>query len=86
MMLKDEDGGAEFINSCIEVASDLALGFVGEPDERVRIHLEQTVGKGLAARIEEHFGAETAVAIAEALIKAVMGHKHELEAKGAGSA
>jgi hypothetical protein len=36
--------------------------------------------------LSEHLGTETAAAITEALIKAVMGQKHELEAKGAGSA
>jgi hypothetical protein len=31
-------------------------------------------------------GAETATAVAEAFVAAVAGHKHELEAKGGGSA
>ena len=83
--LKDTPGGAALINSCIKAVSNLALGFVGESDDKVLDTLE-ALGRSLAFRLEEHFGAETAAAIAEALIGAVMGHKHELEAKGTGSA
>jgi len=85
-MLKDIPGGQEFIASLLSSAADMALAFVGEPDEAVRSHLAATLGKDLPSKLAGHLGTEGADAITEALIGAVMGHKHDLEAKGGGRA
>jgi hypothetical protein len=70
----------------VSAAADMALAFVGEPDERDRAHLAHGIGKTLAEKLAEHLGAEAAAAFTEALIAAVMRPKHELESKGGGSA
>ena len=87
MPLGEIPGAEKFIESLVSSAADMALAFVGEPDEKVRAHLEQTLGKTLSAKLaEKGLGLDTAAAMTEALIGAVIGHKHELEAKGGGNA
>jgi hypothetical protein len=68
-----------------DAAADLALFFAGEPDAKVLATLNQT-RKNLQRDLTDTIGAEMAAQIAESFCGAVMGHKHELEAKGGGSA
>jgi hypothetical protein len=84
-LLKDLPGGQAFVESCTRAVSDMALAFAGEPDDRVRAHLEgrrQSFESNLATPL----GEETAAAIVSAIIDVVIGRKHKLEAMGRGSA
>ena len=76
---------ARFVERCVKAAADMALAFMGEPDAKVHAHLEQG-RESLTTKLAAELGAETAAAIVDALIKAVLAQKHELEAKGAGNA
>ncbi len=79
--LADAPGGPELINRLRDVAADLALFFVGEPEEKMLSALEQT-RSNLEAEIAPILGAETAAAIAAAFTGAVIGHRREIEAAG----
>ena len=85
MTLADTPGGKEFIARCVAAVEEMALSFVGEPDDRVAASLEvcrQNLTQQLAAEI----GAENAAAVADAMVKAVMGQKAYLESLQAGQA
>jgi hypothetical protein len=86
VLLKDSPRGPEFIGACLNAAADMALAFVGEPDEKVCAHLEATLMKTLPAQLEKHFDAETSALITQAMVKAILGQKHELESRGFGIA
>jgi 7-keto-8-aminopelargonate synthetase-like enzyme len=73
---------AEFIDRCVAAAADLALYFVGAPDEQMLAFLHQT-RTNLEAELAETFGADGAALMAQAFVAAVIGHKRELEAGGA---
>jgi hypothetical protein len=73
-----------FVSSCVSSAADLALFFVGEPDEKVRSALLQTRAN-LQVQLAEQFDPDIAAQIAEAFVKAVAGRKAEIEAAGVGS-
>ena len=71
----------EFIDRCVAAAADLALFFVGAPDEQMLASLRQT-RTNLETELSETFGAEVAAAIAEAFVATVIHHRRELEAAG----
>ena len=73
---------AEFVQRCVAAAADLALFFVGAPEEKMLASLHQT-RINLEADLAETFGADVAAAIAEAFVAAVIGHRREIEAAGA---
>jgi 7-keto-8-aminopelargonate synthetase-like enzyme len=73
---------AEFAERCAAAAADLALYFVGAPDEQMLASLHQT-RTNLEADLAETFGADVAAAIAQAFCAAVIGHRREIEAAGA---
>jgi hypothetical protein len=77
--------GQVFIRRVLAAIADMALAFAGEPDEKVRAHLEQG-REDFTAKLAEQLGVETAAAIVDAMFKAVIGRKRELEAKGGGNA
>jgi 7-keto-8-aminopelargonate synthetase-like enzyme len=72
---------AEFIDRCVAAAADLALYFVGAPDEQMLASLHQT-RTNLEADLAEAFGAEVAALIAETFCATVIWHRRELEAGG----
>ncbi len=69
-----------------EVGSDpdLALFFVGEPEEKMLATLQQTRAN-LQAQLAQQFGPDIAAQIAAAFVKALIGRKAEIEAAGVGS-
>ena len=85
IMLKDAPGGERLISRLRDAAADLALFFAGEPDEKVLAALGQA-RKNLEHDLADTLGAEMAAQIAESFCGAVLGHKHELESEGGGSA
>ena len=79
--LADIEGGPEFIERCAGAVREMALAFVGEPDAKVLAHLEQE-RKNFTSDLAAEIGTEAAAVVVDAMIGAVIGHKHELEAKG----
>jgi len=87
VLLKDAKGGKGFIAACLEAVDDAALAFVGEPDAKIMAHLEATLMRELPPRLAaQGFDADTAALIARAMVKAIIGQKHELESNGLGIA
>jgi hypothetical protein len=84
IMLKDAPGGPEFIERSTKAAADIALAFVGEPDEKVRAALEQSRTR-LQAELAPQIGAEAAEQVAGALVTAVVSRKAELDAAREGN-
>jgi K+-sensing histidine kinase KdpD len=72
---------AEFAERCAAAAADLALFFVGAPDEQMLASLQQT-RINLETELSETFGAEVATAIAQAFVATVIRHRREIEAAG----
>ena len=68
---------AEFAERCVAAAADLALYFVGAPDEQMLASLHQT-RTNLETELAETFGAEVATAIAEAFVATVIRHRREI--------
>jgi hypothetical protein len=81
MMLKDMPGGQQFIDACLAAISDVALAFVGEPDDRVLASLEE-MKENLACGWAENLGPDVAAKIADAFVGTIRGEKHRLEASG----
>ena len=73
---------AEFAERCVAAAADLALFFVGAPDEQMFASLHQT-RTNLETELSETFGADVAAAIAAAFVATVIRHRRELEAASA---
>jgi hypothetical protein len=85
IQLEDAPGGAELISSLITAASDMALAFAGEPDDKVRAHLDRScvrMERRLAARI----GPTAAAQIVAALKLEALAQKAELELRPWGRA
>jgi hypothetical protein len=76
-MMTDRD-----IEECVEAAGNLALFFVGVPDEEVLVAMPG-LRSHMAAAIAGRFGAEVADLIAQALVSAVWARRREIEAAGA---
>ena len=71
----------QFIERCVAAAADLALYFVGAPDEQMLASLQQT-RTNLETELTEMFGAEVATIVAQAFVSAVVGHRREIEGAG----
>jgi hypothetical protein len=85
IQLQDARGGAELIRSLVAAASDMGLAFAGEPDDKVRAHLDQScveMERGLAAEL----GPTAAGQIVAMLKRAVLAQKAELELRPWGRA
>lgn len=78
--LKDAPVGAEFVMRATEAAADLALFFVGEPDDKMEAALEQT-RENLARNLAETLGAKNAERFASAFVSTVAGHRAKIEAR-----
>jgi hypothetical protein len=78
------DTPAEFVTRCVDAAADLALLFVGEPEEKMLATLQQTRAN-LEAELSESFGPDMAAAVAQAFVKAVIGRRREIEAAAGGT-
>jgi hypothetical protein len=72
----------QFIDRCVAAAADLALFFVGAPDEQMLASLHQT-RTNLETELSETFGADVAALIAETFCATVIRRRRELEAAGA---
>jgi hypothetical protein len=70
-----------FVSRYVAAAADLALFFVGEPEEKMLATLHQT-RTNLEAKLAEPFGPDMAAQIAAAFVKAVIGRKREIDAAG----
>jgi hypothetical protein len=62
-------------------AADLALFFVGAPENEMLLSLHQ-VRTNLEADLAEPFGAEAATLVAQAFVATVVRHRREIEAAG----
>jgi hypothetical protein len=76
-------GGAVFIGALVEAIKDFSLLYAGTPDDRARQHLETFIS-AIEPSITKAVGAKTAPKLLDALRGAVMGRKHELEARSIG--
>jgi hypothetical protein len=85
VILKDAHGGAEFIRTLVAAASDMGLAFAGYPDGAIRAHLDHAL-VNMERGIADELGPSAAAEIMVTFKAAVIGHKHELEARGMGSA
>jgi 7-keto-8-aminopelargonate synthetase-like enzyme len=71
----------EFVERCVAAAADLALFFVGAPENEMLVSLHE-VRANLEAELAEAFGAEVAALMAQAFVAAVVGRRREIEAAG----
>jgi hypothetical protein len=71
----------EFVDRSVAAAADLALFFVGQPEEKMLATLRQTRAN-LEAELSELWGADVAALYAEAFVAAVARHRREIEAAG----
>lgn len=79
--LAETPDGPEFIDRCVAAAADLALFFIGRPEEEMLVSLHQ-VRTNLEAQLAETFGPEVARLFAQAFVAAVAGHRREIDAAG----
>jgi hypothetical protein len=79
--LGDTLEGRAFVRRLRDEATNLALFFVGEPEEKMLAALEQT-RRNLEAEIAPILGAEMAAVIATAFVRAVVAWRREIEALG----
>jgi hypothetical protein len=70
-----------FINRSVAAAADLALFFVGTPDEAMMESLRD-VRSNLETQLSEKLGADVAALFAQAFVVAVVGHRGKIEAAG----
>lgn len=70
-----------FVDRSVAAAADLALFFVGAPEDAMLLSLGQ-VRKNLEAKLVDTLGADAAVRFADAFVAAVVGHRREIEAAG----
>ena len=73
-MIKDAPGGAELIRTLVATASDMGLAFAGEPDDKVRAHLDRAL-VNMQRGIANELGPNAASQIVAALKRAVMAQK-----------
>jgi hypothetical protein len=79
--LGDTLEGRAFVNRLRDEAANLALFFVGEPEEKMLAALEHT-RCNLQTEITPILGAERAAVIATGFVRAVVGCRREIEAAG----
>jgi hypothetical protein len=82
--LGDAPGAADLVARLVAATSDMALAFVGEPDEKVRAHLERR-RDGFERKLAEEIGAGTAREIVPVLFGAVLAEKARLERNWGGA-
>ena len=75
-MLTDRD-----IDDCVAAAADVALLFVGTPEDVMLGALYQ-MRADLEAGLSEAFGADVAAMIAQSFVATVIRHRREIEAAG----
>jgi hypothetical protein len=81
VLLRDLPGGQEFCRRCTKAVAEMGLAFAHEPADRVFAHL-QSRRASFEAELAEQIGAETAAAVVDVIIAAVMTRKGEIEAAG----
>jgi 7-keto-8-aminopelargonate synthetase-like enzyme len=69
----------DFIDRSVAAAAELALFFVGQPEEEMLVSLHQ-VRTNLEAQLAETFGPEAATLFAQAFVATVAGHRREIDA------
>jgi hypothetical protein len=79
--LGDTVEGRAFVRRLRDEATNLALFFVGEPEEKMMAALERA-GRNLEAEFATILGAERGAEIAKAFVGAVVAIRRELEAAG----
>jgi hypothetical protein len=79
--LGDTLEGRAFVRRLRDEATELALFFAGEPEEKMLAALEQA-RCNLQAEIATILGAERAAVIATGFVRAVVGCRREIEAAG----
>ena len=79
-ILRDARGGQAFIERCTAAAADLALFFVGQPEEKMIQSLHE-VRANLETDLAETFSADIAGMIAAAFVDAVVCRRREIEGK-----
>jgi hypothetical protein len=84
-LLGDAPGGAALIDSLTDAVRTLALLYANTPDARALPHLQSYID-AIEPSLVEAVGPDKAQVILNALRRAVMGYKHELESKGGGNA
>jgi hypothetical protein len=72
----------EFTQRSVTAAADLGLFFAGMPDQIMAAAL-QGIRANLEANLADEFGADAAESFAKEFVKAVTGHRKEID--GAGS-
>jgi hypothetical protein len=72
----------DFIDRSVAAAADLALFFVGVPENEMLLSLYH-VRANLEVELAEAFGPEVAALVAQAFVAAVVGRCREIEAAGA---
>jgi hypothetical protein len=73
------------VEDLIRSARMLALHFAGKPDKEVRPDLEGIIANVEAGMIESGINAKQTAAFGDIFRRAVMGHKHQIEAASRGS-
>ena len=79
--LGDTLEGRAFVRRLRDEATNLALFFVGEPEEKMLAALERT-RRNLQTEITPILGAEMAAVIAEGFVRSVVDYRCEIEAAG----
>jgi hypothetical protein len=69
---------SEFVERSVTAAADLALFYVGIPDDAMTQSLDE-VRSNLTASLAEPFGPDIATAIAREFVKAVASRRREIE-------
>jgi hypothetical protein len=69
---------SEFVERSVAAAADLALFYVGIPDDAMTQSLNE-VRSNLTASLSEPFGPDIAAGIAGAFVKAVASRRREIE-------
>jgi hypothetical protein len=69
----------DFIDRSVAAAADLALFFVGVPENDMMVSLYE-VRSNLGAQLSETLGSDVATLFAEAFVATVAGHRREIEA------
>jgi hypothetical protein len=83
--LGDATGGPQMIQSLIEAMKTLSLGYAGTPGDAAQINLQNYVDN-VQPHLAESLGLGTATKIIAAFKEAVIGLKHEIEARGSSRA
>jgi len=74
-----------FVESLVEAIKNFALLYAHTPDDRALPHLEDYL-RSIEPSVIEAVGADKATIIVDALHRAVMTRKHQIEAGGASRA